>query len=116
MSDFAEMYSRYAPDVYRFALYLSGNRHEAEDITSETFVRAWTASVTIRTATAKGYLLTIARNLFLEGLRRKSRHVALDEQLRDPREGTDCERSRTRNSRSYSPRCNVCRKAIAWRS
>ena len=85
MSDFSELYSRYAPDVYRFALYLSGNRHEAEDVTSETFVRAWTATVPIRTATAKGYLLTIARNLFLQRLGRKSRHVALDDQLRDPR-------------------------------
>ena len=35
-------------------------------------------------ATVKGYLFTIARNLFLQGLRKKSRHVALDEELRDP--------------------------------
>jgi len=76
--------------VYRFALYLSGNRHEAEDVTSETFVRAWTATVPIRTATAKGYLLTIARNLYLQRLGgRKHRHVALDDQLRDPRASTE---------------------------
>jgi RNA polymerase sigma-70 factor, ECF subfamily len=89
VSDFSELYSRHAPDVYRFALYLSGNRHEAEDVTSETFVRAWTATVPIRTATAKGYLLTIARNLFLQRLSRRSRHVALDDQLRDPRASTE---------------------------
>jgi RNA polymerase sigma-70 factor (ECF subfamily) len=35
-------------------------------------------------ATVRGYLFTIARNLFLQGLRKKSRHVALDENLRDP--------------------------------
>jgi RNA polymerase sigma factor (sigma-70 family) len=34
-------------------------------------------------ATVKGYLFTIARNLFLQGLRTKSRHVALNEGLRD---------------------------------
>jgi len=39
MTDFSEIYRRYAPDVFRFALYLSGNRGDAEDITSETFVR-----------------------------------------------------------------------------
>lgn len=89
MTSFGELYVRHAPDVFRFALYLSGDWHEAEDITSETFVRAWTATVPIRTATAKGYLLTIARNLFLQGLPRKSRHSALDDQLRDPRAGTD---------------------------
>jgi RNA polymerase sigma factor (sigma-70 family) len=71
-------------DVYRFALYLSGERGEAEDITSETFVRAWTAPGPIEMVTVKGYLFTIARNLFLQGLRRKSRHVALNEDLRDP--------------------------------
>jgi len=40
---FHELYSRYAGDVYRFAHWLSGNSHDADDITAETFVRAWTA-------------------------------------------------------------------------
>jgi RNA polymerase sigma-70 factor, ECF subfamily len=84
MTGFSDLYKKHAPDVYHFALYLSGERGEAEDITSETFVRAWTSPEPIRTATVKGYLFTIARNLFLQGLRKKSRHVALDEDLRDP--------------------------------
>jgi RNA polymerase sigma-70 factor, ECF subfamily len=84
MTDFSAFYKKHAPDVYRFALYLSGEHGEAEDITSETFVRAWASSEPIRMATIKGYLFTIARNLFLQGLRRRSRHVALDEDLRDP--------------------------------
>jgi RNA polymerase sigma-70 factor (ECF subfamily) len=84
MTGFGALYKKYAPDVYHFALYLSGERGEAEDITSETFVRAWASSEAIRVATVKGYLFTIARNLFLQGLRKKSRHVALDEDLRDP--------------------------------
>ena len=66
MTDFGTLYTKYAPDVFRFAMYLSGNRSEAEDITSETFVRAWTAPEPIAMATVKGYLLTIARNLFLQ--------------------------------------------------
>jgi RNA polymerase sigma-70 factor (ECF subfamily) len=32
----------------------------------------------------KGYLFTIARNLFLQGLRKKSRNVELSDDLRDP--------------------------------
>ncbi len=84
MTDFSSLYKQYAPDVNRFALYLSGERSDAEDITSETFVRAWTAPEPIRMETAKGYLFAIARNLFLQGLRKKSRHVALDENLRAP--------------------------------
>jgi len=38
--DFGAIYERYAGDVLRFALYLSGNRGDAEEIASETFVRA----------------------------------------------------------------------------
>jgi RNA polymerase sigma-70 factor (ECF subfamily) len=83
MTDLGALYERYAADVFRFALYLSGNREEAADITSETFVRAWTAPEPLRMATVKGYLFTIARNLYLQGLRRTRRHVELDEALAD---------------------------------
>jgi RNA polymerase sigma-70 factor (ECF subfamily) len=85
MTDFSTLYKKYAPDVFRFALYLSGDRGQAEDITSETFVRAWTSRERIEVATVKAYLFTIARNLFLQGLRRKSRPVQLDRELPDPR-------------------------------
>ena len=87
MTDFSSLYKKYAPDVYRFALYLSNERGEAEDITSETFVRAWTSPEPIVMATVKSYLFTIARNLFFHGLRKKSRHFALDDDLRDPQPG-----------------------------
>lgn len=83
MTDFSALYKKYALDVFRFALYLSGNRAEAEDLTSETFVRAWTSPEPIRAATLRGYLFTIARNLFLQGLRKKNRQVELDEEMRD---------------------------------
>ena len=43
MTAFNTLYKKYAADVFRFALYLSGDRSQAEDITSETFVRAWTS-------------------------------------------------------------------------
>lgn len=82
--DFSELYRRYAPDVYRFALYLTGQSSEAEDITAETFARVWTSPEPLRTATVKAYLFTIARHLYRHGRRIHSRHVALDEQLVDP--------------------------------
>jgi RNA polymerase sigma-70 factor (ECF subfamily) len=72
-------------------MYLSGNRGEAEDIVSETFVRVWTAPEPIAMATVKGYLLTIARNLFLQELRQRSRAVPLRDTIRDPRPGPEAE-------------------------
>ena len=83
MIDFEALYKHHARDIYRFALYLCGNHAEAEDITSETFVRAWNASGEIRAVTAKSYLFAIARNGYLEGLRRRARHTELDENLAD---------------------------------
>jgi RNA polymerase sigma-70 factor (ECF subfamily) len=87
MTDWSALYRKYAPDVFRFALYLSGERSEAEDITAETFVRAWTSPERIEMVTVKGYLFTIARNLFLQGLRKRSRQVELDRELRDGEAG-----------------------------
>jgi RNA polymerase sigma-70 factor (ECF subfamily) len=87
MTDFSALYQKHAPEVFRFALYLSGNHGEAEDITSETFVRAWTSSAHIEMATLRGYLFTIARNLFLQGRRKSSRRRALDETMPDHRPG-----------------------------
>jgi RNA polymerase sigma-70 factor, ECF subfamily len=82
--ELSAFYVRWAPDVFRFALYLCGRRGDAEDITAETFVRVWTSPAPLRAATVKGYLFTIARNLYLESLRRSSRQVELDDSLRDP--------------------------------
>jgi RNA polymerase sigma-70 factor (ECF subfamily) len=84
MLTFEDLYEGYAPDVYRFALWLTGNRQEAEDITSDTFVRAWVRIHTIRTETLKAYLFTIARNIYLEQLRKGKRQVALNDVYPDP--------------------------------
>lgn len=84
MTNFSALYQKNAPEVFRFALYLSGNKTEAEDITSETFVRVWTTPAAIEMKTVKSYLFTIARNLFLQSLRKSSRHVSLSPNLPDP--------------------------------
>jgi len=86
MTDFQALYQKYAQDVFRFALYLTGNRAEAEDIASETFVRAWTAPGEIRQVTVKAYLLVIARNCHRQGLRRSGRHTPLEKDFEDPRQ------------------------------
>jgi RNA polymerase sigma-70 factor (ECF subfamily) len=85
MTPFEALYAHYSRDIYRFGLYLSGNHAEAEDIASETFVRAWNATGEIRAATAKSYLFTIARNCYLESLRSKPRQTQLDEAIPDSR-------------------------------
>lgn len=82
MTDFDALYRKYAGHVYRFALSLSGNRAMAEDITSETFVRIWTARDRLDLTTVMGYLLTIARRLYLQGVSSDRRRGALLERTR----------------------------------
>jgi RNA polymerase sigma-70 factor (ECF subfamily) len=71
--DFGGLYEKYAADVFRFALYLSGHRADAEEIASETFVRAWIAPGDIRMATVKAYLFSIARHLYIARWRDRAR-------------------------------------------
>lgn len=89
MLNFENLYETYAKDVYRFAYWLAGDGAEAEDITSETFVRAWAHNSRIRTVTLKAYLFTIARNVFLERLRKHKRQVGLEDIYPDPSPGPE---------------------------
>jgi RNA polymerase sigma-70 factor (ECF subfamily) len=86
---FHELYARYADDVFRFAHWLTGNPHDARDITAETFVRAWTAPEEPRMETVKAYLFTIARNLHRKQWRRQSRFAGLDEAIPDQADQPD---------------------------
>jgi RNA polymerase sigma-70 factor (ECF subfamily) len=87
MLSFEELYKKNVGEVYRFAYWLVGDHIEAEDVTSETFVRAWTRRTTIRTETLKAYLFAIARNVFLQR-KRKTRGLVIHKDDRaDPNPG-----------------------------
>jgi RNA polymerase sigma-70 factor (ECF subfamily) len=83
------LYREHSGRVYRFALSLSGNRAVAEDLTSETFVRLWTARERLDLTTVLGYLLTITRRLYLQGLSRARRGEPLVTEPADERPGHD---------------------------
>jgi RNA polymerase sigma-70 factor, ECF subfamily len=89
VTDFSELYRKHAGDVHRFALFLSGDPALADDILSETFIRLWHARSRVDLATVKGYLLAIARNLFLAERRHARRMTTLDERARDTQAGPD---------------------------
>jgi RNA polymerase sigma-70 factor, ECF subfamily len=61
--DFDRLYRRHAPSVYRYALAVLGNRADAEDVTQQTFLRAYSAvDRGSRPRKAENWLLTIAHN------------------------------------------------------
>jgi RNA polymerase sigma factor (sigma-70 family) len=59
--------------VYRLAYRLTGNRHDAEDLTQEVFVRVFRALDGYRPGTFEGWLHRITTNLFLDQARRRQR-------------------------------------------
>ncbi len=59
--------------VYRLAYRLTGDRHDAEDLTQEVFVRVFRSLHTYSPGTFEGWLHRITTNLFLDQARRKQR-------------------------------------------
>jgi RNA polymerase sigma-70 factor (ECF subfamily) len=65
---FATIYERYVDVVYRYVYYRVGSHHVAEDLTSETFVRALRRldSFTWTGRDIAAWFVTIARNLVVD--------------------------------------------------
>ena len=84
MDELETLYRQHAGAVFRFAWGLCGDRSDAEDIVSETFVRLLTKAPHIETRTALAYLLAVARNTYLTGLRRRRREVPLSAEIPAP--------------------------------
>ncbi len=80
------LYRQHAPAVLRFAWGLAGDRSAAEDLVSETFLRVLTRAPRIETRTALAYLLAIARNAHLDGVRCRRREVPLPAEVTAPEE------------------------------
>jgi RNA polymerase sigma-70 factor (ECF subfamily) len=59
--------------VYRLAYRLTGNQHDAEDLTQEVFVRVFRSLSGYTPGTFEGWLHRITTNLFLDTVRRKQR-------------------------------------------
>jgi RNA polymerase sigma-70 factor (ECF subfamily) len=59
--------------VYRLAYRLTGNTHDAEDLTQEVFVRVFRSLPAYTPGTFEGWLHRITTNLFLDMARRKQR-------------------------------------------
>ena len=67
----------WVPRVYRFALRLTADAHTAEDLTQETFLRAWRQRGSLRDSQAtRAWLFRITVNLWRDRLRRGRSPIA----------------------------------------
>jgi len=76
---FLTLFRRHNRRIFTYCLKIVGGREQAEDITQETWERIIalrTQSYTVRNPI--GFLLRVARNLCLDHLKTRKRHIALD--------------------------------------
>ncbi|GAT02191.1 RNA polymerase sigma factor SigE [Mycolicibacterium fortuitum] len=73
MPSWDELVRQHADRVYRLAYRLSGNQHDAEDLTQETFIRVFRSVQNYQPGTFEGWLHRITTNLFLDMVRRRGR-------------------------------------------
>ena len=83
-----DVVTEHSARVYRLAYRLTGNPHDAEDLTQEVFVRVFRSLSSYTPGTFEGWLHRITTNLFLDQARRKAKirfdALADDADLRMP--------------------------------
>jgi RNA polymerase sigma-70 factor (ECF subfamily) len=80
------VYTEQLPRVYNFFRYRLGNEAHAEDLTSRTFEKAWSARARYRRDLAgfSTWLLSIARNVAVDHLRAHRAHLPLEAADEEP--------------------------------
>ena len=73
MPSWGELVAEHADSVYRLAFRLSGNQHDAEDLTQETFMRVFRSLKNYQAGTFEGWLHRITTNLFLDMVRHRGK-------------------------------------------
>jgi len=68
-----EIVRAHSARVYRLAYRLTGNPHDAEDLTQEVFVRVFRSLSSYTPGTFEGWLHRITTNLFLDQARRRQK-------------------------------------------
>ena len=68
-----EVVREHSARVYRLAYRLTGNPHDAEDLTQDVFVRVFKSLHRFQPGTFEGWLHRITTNLFLDSARRRQK-------------------------------------------
>jgi RNA polymerase sigma-70 factor (ECF subfamily) len=77
---FAQLYDGYVKNIYRFIFFKVASEQEAEDLSSEVFLKAWNYLSSDQPVRSVGALLyTIARNRVIDYWRQRKVELNLDE-------------------------------------
>ncbi|CAN5688827.1 sigma-70 family RNA polymerase sigma factor [soil metagenome] len=82
---FAQLYRRYVDGVFRYCVHRLGTREQAEDATSQIFLKALAALPSHRPGGSfRGWLFTIAHNVITDTYRARRTHWPLTDALEQP--------------------------------
>ena len=85
-----KLYEAYYMRVFSYVMTLAGDRSQAEEITQETFFRAFSKQSGFRGESDEvTWLCAIAKNLFVDEQRRRSRYGELPEEMPDAEKGLE---------------------------
>ena len=85
-----KLYEAYYMRVFSYAMTMAGDRHLAEEITQETFFRAFTKLNSFRGESDEvTWLCAIAKNLFADEKRRQSRSGTMPEEAVSREKGVE---------------------------
>ncbi|MCI8282720.1 MAG: sigma-70 family RNA polymerase sigma factor [Lachnospiraceae bacterium] len=74
------VYQAYAGLIYSVVYDMTGQKEDAQDIASEFFIRLWERADTYRFGNKhRGWMLTIARNMAIDFLRKRKRELPVEE-------------------------------------
>lgn len=75
-----QIYEAYAGLVYSVVYSMVGQKEDAQDLTADFFIRLWERADAYRFGGKhKGWMLTIARNMALDFLRKRKRELLVEE-------------------------------------
>ncbi len=85
-----KLYETHYMRVFSYAMTLTGNRSQAEEITQETFFRAFSRHGEFRGESDEAtWLCAIAKNYFFDEKRRQSRTGPIPEEITDTEKGVE---------------------------
>ncbi len=114
-----QIYEAYARYIYRIVYGILSNRENAEDVTSEFFIKLWEKADYYKPGGGhKGYLATMARNMAIDFLRKYKREeltavvhdMKMDEEEREKREASMAMSRRIGEEQEHSVESEVIAK------
>lgn len=85
-NEFEQLYQQYYRPIFLYAYSLARSKEDAEDLTANTFVKAFT---TFRGGNIQAWMYTVLRNEFFDLKRRRRREKICDDYPEESLPGTD---------------------------